>query len=159
MITAAVDIGTTSIRAGVYGATGDLLGFARIPLSISHPFDGAVEQDPVEIVDGCVSMLRAAVEAAGLTIADVASLGVTNQRATVVAWDAESGTALGPAIGWQDTRTSVRVAELVAVTLAPDADDEATRPGSWRAAGSSSTDGGWPSRKRWRPMRLRIRST
>jgi len=117
MNTAALDIGTTSVRASIYDAAGELLGFARRPLSKSYPFDGAVEQDPVEIVDSCVSMLGEAASAAGLVVADVVSLGITNQRATVVAWNAETGESLRPAIGWQDTRTSERVAELVAMGI------------------------------------------
>ena len=117
MITAAIDIGTTSIRSGVYDATGALLGFSRVPLAATHPFDGAVEQDPVEIVDGCVSTLHEAAAAAGVPLDGVAALGVTNQRAAVVAWDAETGVALRPVVGWQDTRNSERVAELVAMGI------------------------------------------
>ncbi len=111
---AAVDLGTTTARAGLFDEEGTRLTSARRKIITSHPFPGAVEQDPTELVSIVVELLGVVLAEAGMAAADVAALGIANQRSTVVAWDARSGEPLTPAIGWQDTRTADRVAEFVA---------------------------------------------
>lgn len=111
-LVAGLDVGTTSIRAALFDGAGRRVSTAQRRLSISYPFDGAVEQDPDEIRDTAVELLAEAIEHAGVDASEVAAVGLANQRATVVAWDADSGRPLRPAIGWQDTRTADRVAEF-----------------------------------------------
>lgn len=108
----ALDLGTTSVRALVVGADGEVLGRAREPLATRYPQPGRVEQDPVAMWDAAVRVMRAALAAARATAADLAALGLVGQRGTSLAWDAETGAPLHPAIGWQDRRTDARVAEL-----------------------------------------------
>ncbi|MCP4962008.1 MAG: hypothetical protein GY925_22410 [Actinomycetia bacterium] len=109
---AAIDAGTTSIRVGLFSAEGERIGVEGYHLPANHPFEGAVEQDPHEMVDAARDLLVAVCHEAGVELDEVDALGITNQRGSVVAWDAETGAALHPIIGWQDTRTNGRVAEL-----------------------------------------------
>jgi glycerol kinase len=102
----ALDQGTTSTRAVVFDARGRALAEAGRPLRQSYPDDGWVEHDADEIWQACVAVLREAVEKSGRPVADVAAIGITNQRETVVIWDRESGRPVRPAIVWQDRRTA-----------------------------------------------------
>ena len=100
-----VDIGTSGLRAALVGANGTLLDYHHIAQPPSTPSPGLVEFD-------ALGLYRAAVEAATIVIrrnahVTVTSLGITNQRASVVAWDARSGEPIGPGIGWQDLRTVI----------------------------------------------------
>ena len=110
----ALDLGTTSTRALLLEADGSVCGRASRPIETRFPAPGRVEGDPEQWLDASVEAMRAALRDARCEARDVAALGLVTQRATVVAWDAASGRALGPAIGWQDQRTAPRVAELVA---------------------------------------------
>lgn len=116
-LTAAIDVGTTTVRAAVFDGDGERLSIARATLGSQHPFAGAVEQDPEEIVSTAVDVFNRSLAEAGVQAADVEALGITNQRSSVVAWDADTGRALRPLIGWQDTRTSERVAEFVSAGI------------------------------------------
>jgi len=111
-VVAGIDVGTTSIRVGLFDPAGMRVATGQKRLSISYPFDGAVEQDPVEMRDVSVDLLLGALADARLSPDDVAAVGIANQRSTVVAWDSGTGLPLRPAIGWQDTRTAARVAEF-----------------------------------------------
>ena len=102
----ALDQGTTSTRAILFDATGGALADATRPLRQSYPADGWVEHDPEEIFAACVAVLREAMDSSGRDIADVAAIGVTNQRETVVIWDKATGRPIHPAIVWQDRRTA-----------------------------------------------------
>ena len=114
---AALDIGTTTARAAVFDGEGERLSVARSTLRSQHPFAGAVEQDPDEIVNIATDVFRRSLQGAGVRATDIDALGITNQRSSVVAWDCETGRALCPLIGWQDTRTADRVAEFVAMGI------------------------------------------
>ncbi len=116
-LTAAIDVGTTTVRSAVFDGEGERLSIARATLGSQHPFAGAVEQDPEEIVSTAVDVFNRSLAEAGVQAADVEALGITNQRSSVVAWDADTGRALRPLIGWQDTRTSERVAEFVSAGI------------------------------------------
>ncbi len=111
-LVAGLDVGTTSVRAALFDNTGRRVSMAQRRLSISYPFDGAVEQDPAEILNTTVELLTEAIAQAGAHSGDVVAIGLANQRSTVVAWEADSGEPLRPAVGWQDTRTADRVAEF-----------------------------------------------
>ena len=111
---AALDVGTTTVRAAVFDGK-ERLGIARQIVRAAYPFSGAVEQDPAEIVGSARDVLQHSVQRSGLTVADVDALAITNQRASVLAWDSETSEPLSPLISWQDTRTAARVAEFVAL--------------------------------------------
>jgi glycerol kinase len=114
----ALDQGTTSTRAALYGLDGRERAAAQRPLRQSYPADGWVEHDPEEIFAGSVAVLREALAAAG--DARVAALGVTNQRETAVVWDRETGRAIASAIVWQDRRTAAACEELRSRGVEPD---------------------------------------
>jgi glycerol kinase len=106
----ALDLGTTGVRALVVRPDGEILSRAYRPLGVSYPRPGYVEQDPDEMWEGSVEVLRKSLSLAGCEATDIAGIGVVNQRSTTVAWDRETSRPLAPAIGWQDQRTSERVA-------------------------------------------------
>jgi glycerol kinase len=102
----ALDQGTTSTRAILFQADGKPVCDAGRPLRQSYPRDGWVEHDADEIYAACVGVLRDTVEKCDRDSADIAALGVTNQRETVVVWDKATGRPIHPAIVWQDRRTA-----------------------------------------------------
>jgi glycerol kinase len=108
----ALDQGTTSSRAIAFGPDGSVRGAAQQEIGLSFPRPGWVEQDPEEI---WAAQLATAVEAlarAGAEAADVAAVGITNQRETTVIWDRATSAPIAPAIVWQDRRTAERCEEL-----------------------------------------------
>ena len=114
---AAIDVGTTTVRAAVFDGEGERLSIARSTLRSRHPFAGAVEQDPDEIVSTALDVFRRSLRAADVKAIAIGALGITNQRSSVVAWDSGTGRPLRPLIGWQDTRTVERVAEFVSAGI------------------------------------------
>ena len=115
----ALDQGTTSSRAIVFGRDGSVLGAAQEPFTQHFPQPGWVEHDPEEIWETQLRCARLALQRAGLGAEDLAALGVANQRETVLLWDAETGATLGNAIVWQCRRTADRCAELQRAGLGP----------------------------------------
>ena len=101
----ALDQGTTSTRAIVFAADGTALADASRPLEQHYPQDGWVEHDAEEIFAASVAVLREAVERSGRSLSEIAAIGVTNQRETVVIWDKATGKPIHNAIVWQDRRT------------------------------------------------------
>src|SRR5258708_33175913 len=99
----AIDQGTTSTRAILFDATGQVLPTARIELTQHYPQPGWVEHDPEDIWTGVVATCREAIAAAK---GPIAAIGITNQRETAVLWDRASGRAVHNAIVWQDRRTA-----------------------------------------------------
>ena len=87
----ALDQGTTSTRAIVFDRDGRRLGAAQRELPQSFPQPGWVEHDPLRIWEDAVACVRGALAEAGVVAADVASLGITNQRETTVVWDRATG--------------------------------------------------------------------
>ncbi|WP_426043525.1 glycerol kinase GlpK [Caulobacter sp. DWR3-1-2] len=102
----ALDQGTTSTRAILFTTDGKPVCDASRPLRQSYPRDGWVEHDADEIYAACVGVLRDTVEKCDRDSVDIAALGITNQRETVVVWDKATGRPIHPAIVWQDRRTS-----------------------------------------------------
>ncbi len=120
-----LDLGSTTAQGVLVDAAGRVVASRRAKVAVRFPRPGWVEHDP----DGLVGTARRLLEdLGGLDVAPVA-LGIVTQRATVVAWDAVSGEALGPAISWQDRRTSERVAGLLADGVL--ALDSALAPKAW----------------------------
>jgi glycerol kinase len=110
----ALDQGTTSSRAIVFGADGAILPTAQQELRQIYPQPGWVEHDPADIWRDQLAVARAALERAGLRAADIAAIGITNQRETVVLWERATGRPLHNAIVWQDRRTADVCARLKA---------------------------------------------
>jgi glycerol kinase len=108
----AIDQGTTSTRAIVFDATGRPVAAAQKELPQIFPKPGWVEHDPEEIWSATVEVCRQALAKAKLQPADLAGIGITNQRETTVVWDRATGKPVHNAIVWQDRRTAERCAEL-----------------------------------------------
>lgn len=103
---AALDQGTTSTRFMIFDRSGGVVAKDQKEHKQLFPRPGWVEHDPVEIRDVAFSVVNAAMAKAGLTPADIAAVGVTNQRETTMVWDRTTGEPLANAIVWQDTRTA-----------------------------------------------------
>ncbi|MGA2752948.1 MAG: glycerol kinase GlpK [Terracidiphilus sp.] len=114
----ALDQGTTSSRAILFDAAGAIAAVAQKELQQFYPQAGWVEHDPAEILTSQLSCARevlAQMEALGKVSArprDVAAIGITNQRETVIVWDRATGKAIHPAIVWQDRRTAAQCKAL-----------------------------------------------
>jgi glycerol kinase len=108
----AIDQGTTSTRAIVFDARLGLVATAQEEFPQHFPQSGWVEHDPVDIWSTVAATCRGAIERAGLAPADIAAIGITNQRETTLVWDRATGRPLGRAIVWQDRRTASLCAAL-----------------------------------------------
>ena len=102
----ALDQGTTSSRSLVFDAAGRVVAMAQQEFTQHFPQPGWVEHNPEEILSSQMATAREAVASAGLTMADIAAIGITNQRETTVVWDRATGKAIHNAIVWQDRRTA-----------------------------------------------------
>jgi glycerol kinase len=101
-----IDQGTTSTRGIVFDAAVAPVATAQQEFTQLYPRPGWVEHDPEEIWTTVLTTVRQAIANAGLTAADIAALGIANQRETVVVWDRRTGRAIHNAIVWQDRRTA-----------------------------------------------------
>ncbi len=110
----AIDQGTTSTRAILHGADLAPLAAAQVPLAQHYPSPGWVEHEPEDIWQATLSVMRDALAKGGATAADLAGIGITNQRETTLLWDRATGRAVARAIVWQDRRTAAHCAGLVA---------------------------------------------
>ncbi|MBU0725233.1 MAG: glycerol kinase GlpK [Alphaproteobacteria bacterium] len=102
----AIDQGTTSSRAMLFGKSYEVLGSAQQEFTQHFPRSGWVEHDAEEIWDSVVATCRQAMAKANVTAADIAGIGITNQRETVVVWDRRTAKPIHRAIVWQDRRTA-----------------------------------------------------
>jgi glycerol kinase len=101
-----IDQGTTSTRAIVFDARLVPLVTAQEEIPALYPQPGWVEQDPETIWNSVLRTARAALTQRGLQAADIAAVGIANQRETTLLWDRQTGRALHDAIVWQDRRTT-----------------------------------------------------
>ncbi|MCZ2152649.1 MAG: glycerol kinase GlpK [Bryobacterales bacterium] len=108
----ALDEGTSSARAAVYDREGVLRAMAAREFPSRFPQPGWVEQDAEEIWRAQRTAIQEALAAAGTKAGDLAALGITNQRETLVVWDRKTGVPISPAIVWQCRRTSELCAQL-----------------------------------------------
>ena len=108
----ALDQGTTSSRAVVFGHDGTILGMAQHEFPQHYPQPGWVEHDPDEIWQSQLKAGREAIALAGLEAGHLAAVGIANQRETTLLWDSDSGAPLGNAIVWQCRRTAERCDQL-----------------------------------------------
>jgi seryl-tRNA(Sec) selenium transferase len=110
----ALDQGTTSTRTILHGPDLAPLASEQVALAQHYPAPGWVEHEPEEIWSATLATLRGALAKGGVAARDVAGIGITNQRETVVVWDRASGRAIHRAIVWQDRRTAEACARLEA---------------------------------------------
>ena len=108
----ALDQGTTSSRALLFDLQGRVVAMAQRELPQHYPQPGQVEHDATRIWRDTLACAHEALQRAALTAADIAAVGITNQRETVVLWDRATGQPLAPAIVWQDRRTAGFCARL-----------------------------------------------
>ena len=108
----ALDQGTSSSRAIVFHASGRIVAMAQREFRQIYPQPGWVEHDASEIWDTQLAVAREALAKAGLEAADIAALGITNQRETTLLWNRGSGAPIHHAIVWQDRRTEPLCAQL-----------------------------------------------
>jgi glycerol kinase len=106
-----IDEGTTSTRTMLFAADGTPLGSAQREIRQHYPGPGLVEHDAAEIWNATLSCTREMIAQAG-GASQVAAIGITNQRETVVFWDRRTGEPLARAIVWQDRRTAATCAAL-----------------------------------------------
>ncbi|HDR28821.1 glycerol kinase GlpK [Rhodovulum sp.] len=102
----AIDQGTTSTRAILFGPDLRVVAVAQEEFPQHYPASGWVEHDPSDLWSTTAATARAAIERAGLGAADIAAIGITNQRETTLVWDRATGKPLHNAIVWQDRRTA-----------------------------------------------------
>ncbi|MEQ1955339.1 glycerol kinase GlpK [Mesorhizobium sp. CN2-181] len=102
----AIDQGTTSTRAIVFDGLMKPAGAGQKEFTQIYPASGWVEHDPEEIWHSVVWSVREALRKSDVTAADIAAVGITNQRETVVIWDKVTGKPIHNAIVWQDRRTA-----------------------------------------------------
>ena len=107
-----LDQGTTSSRAIVFDEAGAIRAVAQQEFRQIYPQAGWVEHDPREIWRTQLATAREALAKAGLHAADIAAIGITNQRETTVVWDRKTGAPIHNAIVWQDRRTAPFCDEL-----------------------------------------------
>jgi len=108
----ALDQGTSSSRAIVFHASGRIVAMAQREFRQIYPQPGWVEHDADEIWDTQLAVAREALAKAHLKAADIAALGITNQRETTLLWSRASGAPIHHAIVWQDRRTEPLCAQL-----------------------------------------------
>jgi len=115
----ALDQGTSSSRSIVFDAQGHIVAMAQREFRQIYPQPGWVEHDPNEIWESQLATAREALANAKLKAADIASIGITNQRETTVVWNRATGQPIHNAIVWQDRRAEPTCAELRARGLEP----------------------------------------
>ena len=108
-----LDQGTTSSRCILFDKAGNICASAQKEFTQYFPQPGWVEHDAMEIWDTTLEVSRAAMEKLGVTAADIAAIGITNQRETAVVWDKSTGEPIAHAIVWQCRRTSDIIDALV----------------------------------------------
>lgn len=107
-----IDEGTTGTRALLFDKDFQIVSQSYEEFTQYTPAEDKVEHDAMEIYNKTVEMCKKAMHAAGAKAEDIAGIGITNQRATTVIWDKETGLPLCKAIVWQDTRTAARCAQI-----------------------------------------------
>jgi len=113
----ALDVGTTTARALLAEAGGGVLSSAARPIATSHPGPDRAEQDAEAVLQATLDAARETLAKARRTPADLAAVGVTSQRASLVVWDRRTGQPAGPMVLWNDLSGAARAAEMKAAGL------------------------------------------
>ncbi len=108
----AIDQGTTSTRAILFDRQAAPIAVAQAEFAQHYPQSGWVEHDPEDIWRDTVATCQQVLRDSGAKAADIAAIGITNQRETIVVWDRATGTPIHRAIVWQDRRTASQCAAL-----------------------------------------------
>src|SRR5215471_8063364 len=98
----AIDQGTTSTRSMLFDSTLAPVAIAQQELTQIYPAPGWVEHDPEEIWTTSIATAHQAIAKAGASAAEIAAIGITNQRETAIVWDRATGKPIHNAIVWQD---------------------------------------------------------
>ncbi|MGI6141163.1 MAG: glycerol kinase GlpK [Caldicoprobacterales bacterium] len=102
----ALDQGTTSCRAILFDSLGKIIGSASKEFRQIYPQPGWVEHDPEEVWQCQLDVIRRVLGSNNMDVGEIAAIGITNQRETVVVWDRNTGKPIGNAIVWQCRRTA-----------------------------------------------------
>ena len=108
----ALDQGTTSSRTIIFDVNGKVVSLSQHPFAQIYPQPGWVEHDPMTILYTQLESLSEAFRTSGLSAADIAAIGITNQRETTIVWEKETGRPVYNAIVWQCRRTAPLCEEL-----------------------------------------------
>ena len=108
----ALDEGTTSARAILFDREANLISMAQHEITQIYPKPGWVEQDPMDIYANQYAALTECIAKSGISAEEIAAVGITNQRETVILWDKNTGLPVYPAIVWQCRRTAKLCEEL-----------------------------------------------
>lgn len=114
----AVDEGTTNSKAALFARSGKILASGSSPVPISHPQPGWVEQDPEEIWQATVQAIVTCLKNGPKV--EVAAVGISNQRESILIWERASGKPLGPVVTWQCRRSAAACEALKAAGKEPD---------------------------------------
>src|SRR5947209_17654590 len=101
----AIDQGATSSRAILFTHDGAIVSVAQQEFPQIYPSPGLVEHDPEAIWSSQLAVAREAIKKAGASVADIAAIGITNQRETALVWDKNTGKPVFNAIVWQSRLT------------------------------------------------------
>ena len=136
----ALDQGTTSSRAILFDQAGAIAASSQHEFEQFFPQAGWVEHDPMEILTSQLSCAVEPLARAGARPRDVAAIGITNQRETVIVWERATGKPIYPAIVWQDRRTAAQCSQLEESGVG---DDVSNRTGLVLDPYFSATKVGW----------------
>ena len=115
-----LDQGTTSSRAILFDREQNILGVAQKEFTQFYPREGWVEHDPMEIWSSQYGVMMEVIAQSGVNPAEIAAIGITNQRETTILWDRATGRPIYNAIVWQCRRTAELVDRLRAEGLEED---------------------------------------
>ncbi|MBQ4321116.1 MAG: glycerol kinase GlpK [Oscillospiraceae bacterium] len=113
----ALDAGTTSSRAIIFDADKNIRTMAQKEFTQYYPREGWVEHDPMEIWSSQYGVIEEVLQKSGISPADIAAIGITNQRETTLVWEKDTGKPVCNAIVWQCRRTAAQVDMLLDMGL------------------------------------------
>jgi len=113
-----LDQGTTSSRAVLFDEKQNLISIAQKEFTQIYPKEGWVEHDPMEIYSSQLAVMMEAVAGSGVSVKDIAAIGITNQRETTIVWEKATGKPVYNAIVWQCRRTADIIERLTLEGLA-----------------------------------------
>src|SRR5580692_6981685 len=116
----AIDQGTSSTRAIIFDGSLRIMGVEQQEFPQHYPRPGWVEHDPEDIWNSTVAVVKRVLAKTGTRTADVAALGIANQRETAILWDRATGKSVHNAIVWQDRRTAEHCEVLKARGVEPE---------------------------------------
>ena len=114
----ALDQGTSSSRAIIYDAAGEVVTVAQTDIDLFFPADGWVEQEPEQLWQSILTVGRQAIAQSGLAADAIKAIGITNQRETTLLWERATGNCVHNALVWQDRRTAPQCQQMAAEAFA-----------------------------------------